>query len=77
VGAQMNFQETKTRTAVKSVLWRIVATLITWGSFYYFTGDIGQSTKITIFAAIVGIIAYYIFERIFNYIQWGKIITKD
>ena len=72
----MNFQETQIRTATKTILWRIVATLITWGSFYYFTHQFSESTKITIFAAIWGMIAYYVYERVWNRIHWGKII-KD
>ena len=73
----MNFQETKTRTAVKAVFWRIVATAITWSSFYYFTDSIGESTKITIFAAFWSIVAYYVYERVWNRIRWGKIIDND
>lgn len=66
------FQETKTRTILKTVLWRIIATLITWGSLYYFTGQFLESSKITIVAAVIGMTAYYFYERVWNTINWGK-----
>lgn len=73
----MNAYETKIRTVTKTVLWRIIATVITWLSFYIFTHRISESTKITIVAATSGMIAYYYYERLWNHIQWGKVITKD
>ena len=66
------FYETKTRTVVKAILWRIVATLITWGTVYYYTRKLSESIELTIVAAVIGIIAYYIYERVWNRIQWGK-----
>lgn len=66
------FQETKTRTILKTVLWRIIATLITWGSLYYFTGQFFESSKITIVAAAIGMATYYVYERAWNDISWGK-----
>ena len=66
------FYETQTRTITKTILWRIVATLITWGTIYFYTGELTESVKITIVAALIGMTAYYIYERIWNKIQWGK-----
>ena len=67
------FQETKTRSAVKTVLWRVIATLITWGTLYYFTGQLFESSKITIVAAIIGMAVYYLYERAWNNIDWGRV----
>ncbi len=66
------FYETKTRTIVKAILWRIIATLITWGTVYYYTRKLTESIELTVVAAILGITAYYIYERVWNKIQWGK-----
>ena len=66
------FYETQTRSIVKTVLWRIVATLITWGTIYYYTGKLSESVEITIVAAIIGMTAYYFYERVWNRVQWGK-----
>jgi uncharacterized membrane protein len=66
------FYETQSRTVIKTILWRIVVTLITWSTIYYYTGQLKESVKITIVAAIIGMTAYYIYERVWNKIQWGK-----
>jgi uncharacterized membrane protein len=71
----MIYSETKTRTIVKTILWRIVATLITWGTIYAYTGELNESIKITIVAALIGMTAYYIYERVWNKVQWGKTIN--
>lgn len=66
------FHETKSRSIVKTVIWRIIATLITWGVLFYYTGKLAESIQITIVAAIIGMVAYYIHERTWNIINWGK-----
>lgn len=66
------FYETKTRTLTKTVIWRIIATLITWGTVYFYTGKLAESVEITIAAALLGMTAYYIYERVWNKIKWGK-----
>jgi uncharacterized membrane protein len=67
-----NFHETKTRSVIKSILWRVIATLLTWAVAYYFTGTISGSLKITLTAAAISMIAYYFHERIWDRIDWGK-----
>ncbi len=66
------FYETKTRTITKTILWRIVATLITWGTIYFYTGKLSESIRITTVAALIGMAAYYIYERMWNKIKWDK-----
>ena len=54
--------ETHTRTIVKSISWRIVATAVT----AYFTGLTG--------AIVINIwmtVAYYIHERLWTRFKWG------
>ena len=54
--------ETHTRTIVKSISWRIVATAVT----AYFTGLTG--------AIVINIwmtVAYYIHERMWTRFKWG------
>ena len=68
--------ETRTRSVVKSILWRVIATLITWGTLYWATGQLRESSRITLVAATLGICAYYIHERVWNLITWGKVEKK-
>ncbi len=65
--------ETKTRSVVKSIVWRIVATLLTWGVVYFFNGSVGDSLKVTLWAAGLSMVGYYINERIWNKVKWGKV----
>lgn len=65
--------ETKKRSVVKTVTWKIIATSITLFTVYFFTGSFLGSVKITIVAAIIGMTSFYIHERVWNRVQWGKI----
>jgi len=66
------YLETKKRSLAKTIIWRVVATLITWAVAYVFTGSIVGSLEITLWAAGLSMLAYYIHERIWNKINWGK-----
>ncbi|MEK7579231.1 MAG: DUF2061 domain-containing protein [Patescibacteria group bacterium] len=68
----MIFNETRTRTVAKTVSWRILATLLTWATVYWFTGLVRESLKITLTAAVLSMIVYYIFERLWNMASWGR-----
>lgn len=65
-------KETRTRSLVKAVVWRVIATLGTWLTVYIFTGDVWGSFNGTMAAAILGTIGYYINERVWNRIHWGR-----
>ncbi|MEK7509871.1 MAG: DUF2061 domain-containing protein [Patescibacteria group bacterium] len=64
--------ETKTRSLVKTILWRIIATLVTWVVVFVFTGTAVESLKITLVAAVASMTAYYVHERVWNVVRWGK-----
>ncbi|MEY4731069.1 MAG: hypothetical protein RL681_15 [Candidatus Parcubacteria bacterium] len=65
--------ETKLRSLVKAVVWRVIATIVTFGMLYVLTGKVVQSIEATIVAAFVSMIAYYFHERLWNTIAWGRI----
>lgn len=60
--------ETHKRSIVKSITWRIIATLIAayWVGF-----------QIAILMNIVQTIAYYIHERVWVRINWGRQTKSD
>ncbi len=64
--------ESKKRSFVKSLIWRIIATINGIVGTYFFIDNISQSIKIGIFANFTGMILYYIHERIWNKIKWEK-----
>lgn len=69
--------ETKKRSVLKTITWKIIATSITLFTVYFFTGSFIGSVKITVVAAILGMISFYIHERVWNRVQYGKIGQKE
>jgi uncharacterized membrane protein len=65
------FQETKKRTLVKVITWRVVAVLNSYLTLIIFsaTGDFGKALIMN----LTGFFAFYIFERIWNVVNWGKV----
>ncbi len=63
--------ETSKRSLVKTIIWRVVATLVTLTVVYIFTGRISESLKITLTAAFLSMLAYYIHERVWSKVKWG------
>lgn len=68
----MAYYETKRRSVLKTVTWKVVATAITLFTVYFFTGTFSGSVKITVVAATIGMISFYIHERVWSRVQWGK-----
>ena len=64
------FVETKKRTILKTISWRMVAIL---NSFLVLTINITDSNFLNaLYMNITGFIIYYGFERIWNKIKYGK-----
>jgi len=64
--------DTHARSVVKAVTWKFVAFCITLLTSYIFTRDFKLAGQITGLAALIGIVAYYFHERIWNIITWGR-----
>tara|TARA_Y100000034_G_C6642343_1_gene280832 strand:- start:95 stop:304 length:210 start_codon:yes stop_codon:yes gene_type:complete len=62
--------ETKTRTVIKSIFWRIVATLNSYLILMSMISDV--HIKNAIMMNITGFVVYYLYERIWNKIPYGK-----
>jgi hypothetical protein len=64
------YEETKKRTLTKTMFWRMIATL---NSYAILCIGLNNNLKSAIIMNISGFFLYYIFERTFNKIKWGKI----
>lgn len=64
--------ETHLRTLVKTITYRIIIIISIFSVTYITTGEIGDALAITSITAITGTIIYYIHERVWNRIHWGK-----
>ena len=65
-------KETKTRSVLKSITWRFLATLTTVSLVYIFTGKIDMAVEIGGIEVVLKIIIYFIHERVWYRIRFGK-----
>lgn len=65
--------ETKTRTIARMVTYRITAWLFTIFWTWLFTDDLSSATTFATALHILLSIDYYIHERIWLRIKWGKV----
>ena len=60
------------RTLIKTITWRLIALVITWIIVYTFSRDIKMSVAISITANALKALFYYIHERIWNRVSFGR-----
>ena len=64
--------ELKKRTLIKTMTWRVTASLTTFLIAWVLTGDLLIGVSIGSIEAIAKIFLYYYHERIWNNINWAK-----
>lgn len=65
------FVESKQRTILKTISWRMVAIL---NSFLVLTVNLTDSNFLNaLYMNITGFVVYYVFERIWNKIKYGRL----
>ena len=62
----------KSRSLAKSLTWRVVAIVTTFVSIYIVTNQLMFALSGTILTNIINFILYYLHERLWNNIQWGR-----
>jgi len=68
----MQYKEERKRSIVKAILYRVIGVVGTAVIVFLFTCKIEMSLGIAIADFVAGVAFYYIFERIWNIIPWGK-----
>jgi len=63
---------TKSRSIVKSFSYRVFGTLSSFLVVYVITGRADLSALIAFWETIVKVYIYYVHERLWNKIQWGR-----
>jgi adenylylsulfate kinase len=66
------FQETTTRSVLKAISWRLLATLTTILLVYLFTGRIGMAFTLGGIEIILKMLLYYLHERAWNRTSFGR-----
>ncbi len=64
--------ESHARSIVKAISWKLIAAIIAFTTTYILTKDVGYASKFTGTWTVVGVIAYYFHERLWNSIYFGK-----
>ena len=64
--------ETHKRTIARMISYRLTALLLTVPLTYVLTGDWGKAFEGSVFLHVVLTLDYYIHERIWLKIKWGK-----
>ena len=65
------------RSITKAISWRIIATLTTVIIVYALTKDIAITLGAGALDIVAKLIAYYLHERAWNMIRWGKSTVKS
>ena len=63
--------ETRTRSVVKALSWRVLATLTTFGLVWIFTGEIGVALTVGGVEVVAKMLIYYGHERVWAALEWG------
>lgn len=65
--------ETNTRSIVKTVTWRLTGSGATFLISYIMTGNLSIAGTIAVVQMTSNTVLYYIHERIWNRLKWGKL----
>ena len=64
--------DTRFRSTVKTISWRLTGTLLTFLISWVILRDISTSSAIAVIQLTFNTVAYYVHERLWNLIRWGK-----
>jgi uncharacterized membrane protein len=65
--------DTRKRSVVKSITWRVIGIILLGAIAYVITGDLTEMTVITILFHGIRLVLYYYHERLWERTSWGKI----
>ncbi|WP_289282091.1 DUF2061 domain-containing protein, partial [Methylophaga sp. UBA5088] len=66
------FKETNTRSIIKGVTWRLVATTTTVIIVYIFFGRLDLAIVAGLLESVLKIALYWGHERVWHKVKWGK-----
>ena len=70
------FQDGHPRTTTKMLTWRAIVNFSNFFVPYFMTGSWGKAGAFFTIAIIVNMSLFYIHERIWNRVKWGKVLVK-
>ena len=73
----MSAFETRRRSLVKSLSWRVLAAIITAFVAFAMTGELAFAAKIGLADTLVKLLIYFFHERVWNNINYGRVAAPD
>ncbi len=71
----MEFRETRRRSILKTIIWRMIAILNSYVILVSATTD--DALLNALFMNLTGLIIYYFYERVSNQISYGKMEVEE
>ena len=69
--------ETHIRSILKAASWRVIATVVTFFTAWFLTGTVDVAIKIGLMDTVIKMGAYYMHERGWNRLDFGKLGEPD
>ena len=69
-------KDSRIRSIVKALTWRVIATSTTMALAYVATGDIKLAGAIGVADVIIKLFFYYVHERAWGRIAWHRAVRK-
>ena len=69
-------KEFRSRSIIKGITWRVIATATTMGIVYVATGNLELVAGVGAADVLIKLFFYYIHERAWGHIEWGKTIPR-
>ena len=64
--------DSKSRSIIKSVSWRVISVIATYTIVYLFTHDSKMAISIGIVDMLLKLFLFYFHERTWTHIRWGR-----
>ena len=68
----MKFYEKTARSIVKAVTYKILIVVANSTIIYVVTGNVDLTLKVLILTTTVSVVLYFLHERLWNNVHWGK-----
>tara|TARA_B100001996_G_C18374932_1_gene483078 strand:+ start:295 stop:609 length:315 start_codon:yes stop_codon:yes gene_type:complete len=67
--------QSNNRILLKSIIFRIIALIITFSITYLYTKNLRSSFKVSFFIEFIQFISYITYEMLWNNIDWGYVMN--
>ena len=64
--------ESRKRSLAKAITWRIIAITLLTAVTWLITSDVRVTASVVIITNVINVIAYYIHERAWVRVKWGR-----